>query len=212
MRRGHIDSVVSNGLVEGWALNEGGSNDPLHVKILDGGGAEIASGLANLYRKDLARAGLAFGWCFFKLKSSRPADRLRHDRLTLAAADDGATLFGPAKVEFEPRADHAVLDIAGLLYSDPTVLRSLDEIEGCDTLFSDYITGNGVDAFVRTAYAYVLGREIDEEGFAVYSRLVEQKQLAPYAMLRTLADSPEFRSKNRVLAAPNAPNFPFRSL
>jgi hypothetical protein len=56
-----------------------------------------------------------------------------------------------------------------------------------------------------------LGRSIDAEGLILYNRLIRQKRLTPYAMLRTLADSAEFRSRPRSLVAPTSAGFPFRT-
>jgi hypothetical protein len=40
--------------------------------------------------------------------------------------------------------------------------------------------------------------------------LVSEGRLSPSAMIRLLADSAEFRTSGRRLAAPNSSDFPFR--
>jgi hypothetical protein len=68
----------------------------------------------------------------------------------------------------------------------------------------------GVEAFVRAAYAYVLGRPADASGLASYGELLRKSTLTPLQLLTTLTDCDEFRSRPRLLAAPITTAFPFR--
>jgi len=109
-----------------------------------------------------------------------------------------------------PAPAHIVTGIDDLAAADPTILLSLDFLDAFEPVFEDYIRARGVDAFLRAVYVYVLGRPIDEAGLRLYGRLMRQKRMSPFAMVRTLADSAEFTSKPRQLLAPTQSGFPFR--
>jgi hypothetical protein len=207
---GHIDSVTSSGLVEGWGYDEQRPGQPLLIGVLDAADAEIAAGLANLYRRDLAEARHAYGWCHFRLRLTPDVSDVRDKPLKLVAKISRSVLFGPQTVGYIETPEYAVASVAEIVAVDPTTLASLDQIDGCDDIFDDYIKARGVESFVRAAYVYVLGRSIDAEGLVLYNRLLRQKRMTPYAMLRTLADSAEFRSRPRSLMAPTSQGFPFR--
>jgi hypothetical protein len=124
--------------------------------------------------------------------------------------ETNTVLHSPQKLRYDETAPYHVNDVSELESNDPTVINSLDQIETFEDIFNNFIRSKGVDAFVRAAYVYVLGRSIDDEGIVLYSRLIRQTRLSPYAMLRTLADSAEFRERPRSLVAPTQPGFPFR--
>jgi hypothetical protein len=94
--------------------------------------------------------------------------------------------------------------------SDPTVLTSLNQLRGCQTLMGQFVTRRGVGEFVRAAYVYVLGRPVDAPALASYGRMLRTGAITPFGLLTVLADSDEFRSRPRLMASPNSPGFVFR--
>jgi hypothetical protein len=207
---GYIDAVTSSGWAEGWAFDEQRPGAPLIVAVQDAHGAEIALGPAQLYRRDLAETGHSYGWCAFRLRLTKPVSQIRAAPVQLIAKISRERMFGPEVPRYRETPDDAVETVADLIAADPTVIASLDQIDGCNELFDAFIMARGVEGFVRAAYVYVLGRSIDGDGLANYTRLLRQKRLTPYALLWTLADSEEFRSRPRSLMAPTAAGFPFK--
>ncbi len=61
---------------------------------------------------------------------------------------------------------------------------------------------------LRRIKLYVLGRPADFSGLRHYTRLIRSGDLKPFDLLAALADSPEFRSRPRLLGAPNSATFP----
>ena len=210
MQRGYIDAITSAGMVEGWAYDERKPLEPLLVAVTDDKNKQFAAGLANLYRRDLAEANHGYGWCYFRLCAKQNINRLAQAPLRLIALESKLTLHALDRASYFEANSHVVNDVSDLIGSDPTVINSLDQLDSFEDIFENFILVRGVDAFVRAAYVYVLGRSIDDSGMLLYGRLIRQKRLSPYAMLRTLADSAEFRAKARSLVAPNQPGFPFR--
>ena len=92
---------------------------------------------------------------------------------------------------------------------DPTVISGLQQLSGCGALFDQFLAANGPTEFVRAAYIYVLNRPADPSGLQNYATLLAGGETTPLGLLSTLADSEEFRSRPRRLAAPKTPNFPF---
>jgi hypothetical protein len=118
-------------------------------------------------------------------------------------------LHGPRVVTYVESHEPFFDSVGQLIEADPTVLRSTDQIEACEADLKAFAASRGVEAFVRTAYVYVLGR-VDHSRLALHKQLVGEGRLSPSAMIRLLADSAEFRSNGRRLPAPNNPDFPFR--
>ena len=210
MPLGYIDAVTSAGFVEGWAFDEQRPGEPLMVSVQEADGAEVALGPAHLYRRDLAETGYSYGWCAFRLRLTKPVGQVRTAKLQAVAKLSQERMFGPQIPAYREMPDDAVETIAELIAADPTVIASLDQIDGCSELFDGFVKARGVEGFVRAAYVYVLGRSIDGDGLANYTRLLRQNRLSPFALLGTLADSEEFRSRPRSLLAPTAPGFPFK--
>lgn len=209
MLRGYIDRTTSCGYVEGWAFDSNTPLQPLTVAILDRSGREIAWGLAHRYRGDLATAGCAGGWCAFRLRSSVPIATLRRQPLKLierASRHEIQLRFPvPYAKDFDP--DLSALSV--IVASDPSVTVSIVQLAECRDVFDRYAARNGIEAFVRAAYIYVLGRPADVGGLGSYSRAIRTNALTPLQLLTTLAQSPEFGSRSRTLPAPNTPAFPF---
>jgi hypothetical protein len=208
--RGHVDAVTSCGYVEGWALNHDAPLDPLLVYVEDETGETVARGRAHRYRDDLYAAGLGTGWNAFRLRASRPITRLRRSTLVLKLGSNGAELHTNPRPLFREDSESPLTTVNEVITSDPTVITNLDCLTGCASVFDMYIRARGVDAFIRSAYVYVLGRPVDPEGLVLYGRLIRQAALTPYALLIILSDSDEFRSRSRLLSAPPTPGFPFR--
>jgi hypothetical protein len=82
---GHIERI-EDGLIEGWAMDVANPLVPVELELVDGTGA-IARVLANRYRGDLVRAGLADGRCAFGARLP-PGAALKNIR----RAADGAVL------------------------------------------------------------------------------------------------------------------------
>ena len=197
-------------MIEGWAYETDAPADPLVVAVTDDDGYEIASGLAHHYRQDLVEAQCGIGWCHFQLRTTGSVSRFRKMPLQLLARRTGDVILRVEQVPYAERLERTLNSIEDVVLSDPSACTSIDQLSGCDEIFDQFIKTRGVDAFVRTAYVYVLGRIIDAEGLALYGRLIRQRLLTPHTMMRTLASSDEFRSKPRSLIAPTMGGFPFR--
>ena len=92
---------------------------------------------------------------------------------------------------------------------DPFVLTRLAQLQGCADLFEAFIRARELNAFIRVAFIYMLGRPADPEGVVIYAKMIEEGALFPFELLELLADSGEYKSDPRPLAAPNSPAFPF---
>ena len=90
--RGHVERVTTTvgGMardVEGWVLDESDPEQPVELEVI-GAGAMPVRLLANRYRIDLDRAGLAGGRCGFSLRLPG------RGRVTVRRASDGVRLPG----------------------------------------------------------------------------------------------------------------------
>jgi hypothetical protein len=209
MPRGHIDWVDRCGLIVGWAYDETRPFDAILVSVVDAENFEIAAGLAHHYRQDLAKEGFARGWCHFRLRTHKPIDAIRGQPLRLIDKTTNEVLNGPRVVTYLETPEPFFDNVEQLIAGDPTVLQSSDQIEACEADLQAFAASRGVEAFVRTVHVYVLGR-VDHKGLALHKQLVSEGRLSPSAMIRLLADSAEFRTSGRRLAAPNSSDFPFR--
>jgi hypothetical protein len=208
--RGYVDGIASSGNIEGWAFDSEAPLDPLTIALLDDKGRELAWGLAHQYRDDLAAAGRAAGWCAFRVRSALPVSRLRKLALTLVDRGSGARILRRYPVPYAEDRETALSSIPEIVASDPTMTPSIYNLKGCDEVLGRFLTQSGVDTFIRAAYVYVLGRPVDASGLASYGRAIRKNMLTPFQLLATLSDSDEFRSRPRLLAAPNSAGFPFR--
>ena len=210
MVRGHIDALLSCGFIEGWALDSRALAAPLPVAVVNEAHGVVASGVANLFRDDLVDAGCGVGWCAFRLRvegperfSGAPLALLDLKSKTVIARYESVGYFDAPEPEFD--------SVAQLIGADPTMIRSVDELRGCESLFRAFILRAGVDAFVRAAYVYVLSRPADADGLAHYGRQLRAGAMTPFRLLRALAESDEFRARPRLLVAPNSAAFPLGS-
>lgn len=206
---GFIDLLVSAGYFEGWAYDNEAPFEPAHVAILDREGTEVACGLAHLFREDLVAAKFGTGWCAFRLRTTYSVSSLRKTSFNLIDKKSGGIIHSVDKISYGESSDRLLNNVADVVKIDPTCIESIDQLKGCQPNFDDFIKLRGVDAFVRTAYVYVLGRPADVEGLSLYRRLIRQGLVSPFAMIETLANSTEFRSRPRSLVAPNMVGFPF---
>ena len=208
MLRGHIDSLTTSGLVEGWAYDEARPFSPLGVAVLTATGDMIAGGHADLFRDDLALAGNAYGWCAFRLAVSLAPETASGRPLRLVEATTRAVIFEGAAA-LQDVGPHEIHDLDALKAADPTALASVEQLESLAPVLDAYFEARGVDAFIGAAYLYVFGRPVDPSGLASFGRLLRTRRLTPYAMLLALAEGPEFHEKARTLTPPNRPGFPF---
>lgn len=209
MIRGRLETLYSQGYVEGWAYDASNLARPVFVEARGPDGASIAKGLAIGYRESLARAKLAGGWCSFRLRTERPAEELRKVGLGLYDSASGERIYYADSVayadgwapEFEAGAD-------GVSF-DPFVIERVAQLSGLGEVFDAFIAKHGAEAFVRTGYVYILGRAADAEGLTLHLRMLGEKSLTPYGFLELLSEAQEFRMRPRNLAAPKAAAFPF---
>ena len=206
---GHIDAVTSSGFVEGWAVDSEHIARPVLISVVDADGAEVAFGLANLYREDLAWADLGYGWCFFRLKLAVPPEALRGSKLELIDRNSSAVINSSFNITFTLDDRAPFVSIEEVAAFDPFVLRSIEELRHCEPMFGAYIRQNGIRQFIRAAYLYVLGRPADETGITHYGKLIRRGIMMPFALIKALSESDEFRTSNRALAAPTSPDFAF---
>jgi hypothetical protein len=210
MIRGHMDALTSGGFAEGWAFDSKAPERILTLRLLGPDDDELALGLANLYRADLAEARYRHGWCAFRLRLSRDPASLLGQRLSLREAASGKELHA---TDDPPVRDRPALDtcdsIEAAIAQDPTVLRNLQHLSGCGDLLAGFVARRGVAEFVRTAHAYVLGRSADGASQARHERLLKSGAVTPFGILLILAETEEFRAQPRLLASPADPGFVF---
>ena len=205
---GHLDSITSSGFAEGWAYDTKDPLRPLHLSVMRDG-QEIASTLAHHYRTDLMEAGCGGGWCAFRARLSVPVKRALDTPLDLTDFKTGDIIHHQVKPRFLEDAVGDFTSVEQVVANDPTLLGPLVRLSGCNGVFNEFIKRRGVETFVRAAYVYILSRPADAEGINTYTRLIRQSMLEPFGLLSVLADSDEFRSRTRMLGAPNTPAFPF---
>ena len=210
MAIGSIDGWLSDRVLEGWATDPVQPLSPVGVVVLDAERNEIASGYANLYREDLGAVPIGLGWCGFRLIASRSVSS---DDLELSLVDGRSQdiLFGPQKVARKPAPLADQQSIGAVVASDPTALRSIDQLKPCTAAFAEFIALRGVSQFIRHAYVYMLQRPADAGALAHYENMLSRGELEPFAVLKNLSESDEFKSRARILAAPTSDGFPFKS-
>ena len=209
MIRGRLETLYSQGFLEGWAYNTDRPLRPLVVEVRDADGQSIALGYAHLYRELLARAKHAGGWCGFRLRTARAAKILRKVELGLYDTASGARIYYTEDVAFAdgwtPEFDGGEL---GLTF-DPFAIDRIEQLAGVADIFDAYVRSRGAAAFVATAYVYTLGRVADAEAVALYGKMLRERSLTPFGLIELLADGKEFKFRPRQPAAPIAPSFPF---
>jgi hypothetical protein len=205
---GHFDAVTSSGFAEGWAVDKDVPLQPLMIRILSDG-EEVGAALANCYREGLADAGFGAGWCAFRARLSLHPKAAQQRALVLVEGGSGTVIHAPQSLKYYEDSDPVITSVPDLVASDPTVLGSLRQLHGCRPVFDSYIKRQGVEGFVRAAYVFILGRPADTEGVMTYARLIRHSMLEPLDVLLALSESDEFRSRPRMLGAPNTAAFPF---
>ena len=210
MYRAYLDRFTSSGYAEGWAYAETSPYEPLLISVVTESQGELGFGLAHRYRADLLDAGLTTAWCGFRIKLEDPLASVRSRRVLLFDRREGTAILVREGAPLVGEPDTALSALDDVVADDPTVLGSLDQLAGCDALFDDFVASEGVDGFVRAAYGYLLGRPADPSGLASYGEHLRSKKLTPYAILRAMADSEEYRERSRQHQAPTTPAFPFR--
>ncbi len=202
MKLAHLDAVTQHGVIEGWACDPDQPTESLALAVLLEDGTEVAAGRAELFREDLMEAQLRYGWCAFRLRAALAPDALAAQTLRLVEPATGAVLHVQPSLPIRHATDRDCETVAAVVAEDPTMLRSIDQLAGCGDLFTRFIAREGLSAFIRAAYGYVLGRPADPVGFASYEKLMRRGALTPFGLLSILADSGEFRSRPRLLPSP----------
>ena len=209
--RGHLDAVTTTGYVEGWAFDAAAIDRPLHLQVLHDG-VPVASGLAHRYRTDLVDAGCGTGWCAFRFRVAGSVTRLKAGTFHLHDLRSGAVFCETRNLKVLEDGGDQIGSVDALLDEDPTVAVSIAQLRGCDDIFNRYIRMQGVEAFIRRLYSYVLNRPADMAGTALYAGHIRRATLTPFEVAAALADSDEFRSRRPTLIAPTSPGFPFNVL
>jgi hypothetical protein len=210
MFKGHLDGITSQGEFLGWAYELARPDMPLLVSIQDHLRKELAYGLAHIYREDLAAAKCGIGWCSFRLRGTTDLDQLKLGPLSLVARETAQEIHRAENLRHLGDPELLLNSVGAITGFDPTALHSIEALSGCDQIFDNFLKTRGVDAYVRTAYVYILGRPADPDGLRLYGKLIRQGFISPYLLLHTLSESTEFRSRPRFLIAPNMVGFPFR--
>jgi hypothetical protein len=207
---GHLDAVTSSGFLEGWAADRLALERPVHVRVQQAG-RDVALGLANLYREDLAQAHCGTGWCAFRLRSHMPPGKLRSAPLTLSDRVTGKIIHEGTVPRLIMDGDPLLASVAELLDNDPTVLRQISQLRACEPVFQSVIASQGAAHFVALAYGYVLQRPPDDDGLALYAGYLETGSLTAFRVLEALAESQEFLDRRPQLSAPATAAFPFHA-
>lgn len=208
MLRGHIDGVTSSGYVEGWACDSRNPVSARVISIFDAKGTEHASGFAHRFRMDLAEQKMGTGWHGFRLRIQSTA-KLRRSKLILVDREARKELHLVERPHLLDDGFSSIDSVETLLRTDPTMISSIDELKGCDAVFNSVISRRGVEAFVKLAYVYILGRAADPVGIALYSKKLRRGEISCFHLIQILSDSDEFRSRPRLLTSPTASGFPF---
>jgi hypothetical protein len=206
--RGYIDSVTTQGYLEGWAFDTERPARPVAVSVF-WDDMEIAWGLAHRFRADLMAAVYGVGWCAFRLRLAVLISDVERAPLRLLERDTGIEIHRRTGLSVIEDTEPPWSTVAENLKADPTVIQGTWQLKQCEELFMEFISRHGIEGFLGAAYAYMLGRPLDAAGLDLYTRLIRQGTLLPGGVLTALEESEEFRSKPRALAAPSAHNFPF---
>jgi hypothetical protein len=208
MLRGHLDNVTSRGYIEGWAFDTDEPSKTLEVSVVLED-AEIAWGLAHRFRADLMAASYGLGWCAFRLRSSVSIAAVRTAPLRLAVRRTGQQICVVTGISLIQEPDLPVPAAGDPKLSDPTVISGVWQLKQYEQLFMTFISQHGVETFLSVAYAYMLGRPVDQAGLTQYTRCIRQTTLTPIGVLEALEKCDEFRVRKRAPAAPNSDSFPF---
>ncbi|MGO9990994.1 MAG: DUF4214 domain-containing protein [Steroidobacteraceae bacterium] len=202
--------MTSSGCVDGWAYDTEVPFRPLIVSIVADKNREIAWGVAHGYREDLVDAGCSTGWCAFRLRLDQWPANVPWRALTVVDRATGRSILELDSLPYVVAKEMHIQTIPDLVAADPTMIQSLQQLRGCGGLFSAFIVAHGIDAFVRTAYIYLLSRSADASGLKSYRNHLRAKNVTPYELLLAIADSDEYRSRPRQHVAPIVGAFPFR--
>jgi hypothetical protein len=209
MIRGHLDALTAGGFVEGWAFDQEQPTRPLKIRVAGPEGEELALGHAHLFRADLANVDFGHGWCAFRLRLTQPVERVAAMAVSLRAAETDQELHPPSLLKLRDGPEPQGNTLARVVACDPRVVTSIEQLRGYGPVLQEFMERRGIPDFIRTAYLYVLGRPVDEHGIRSYAPLLNIGALTPFGLLALLAASDEFRSRPRLLTAPNTPAFAF---
>lgn len=208
MLRGQIDSVAPSGLVSGWACDLNRPCAGRLISITNRKGEELGVGLSNRFRQDLVEAKIGTGWHGFVIRVP-PVRKSAQTSLRLIDKTTGVELHTNQGLPVNEEQEQSLDSIQEMIAEDPTIIRSIGELAGCERIFDKVIRCQGVGSFVKLAYVYVLGRAADPVGLALYSKKIRRGEISPFALVNALASSDEFQSRPRQLSSPSTPGFPF---
>jgi hypothetical protein len=154
-------------------------------------------------------AGCGTGWCAFRFRIDPRIEGNLVGPIQLLDRRSRVVLHALEKMTTIQDTEVPINTVDALTSTDPTLISGVWQLRGCEQLLLKFIRTHGVEAFVRAAYIYVLGRDADDSGRAMYSRCIRQSTLSPVGILEVLADSEEYRSRTRQLGTPNSSTFPF---
>jgi hypothetical protein len=205
MIQGRLEKLFAEGALTGWAWDAEAPAQPVAIRARLPHGKVIGEGLANLYRDELAEARIGLGWCGFRLRLASPA---LLGPIELIASTTGV-LLDAREPAFVPTSSSAIGEGAEKALFDPFTVKTISQLRACEPLFQGYVRARGVDAFVRAAYVYLLGRAVDPENRTLHTAMLRNGAMSPRQLIEWLADTEEFAATAKTLAAPNTPGFPF---
>lgn len=209
MLRGHVDAITDAGFIEGWALDDERPLDPL-LLIVAVADRTVAHGIANRYRWDLAEAELGTGWCAFRLALSVDSDQFDGKAISLREAGTGTVIWSGNAVSRVHDEEANPVNAEQLTRQDPTVIENIQQLKACRLVFSAFIAALGIDAFIRTACLYALGRAPTPDELTRYRPLLEAGPATPFDVMTALHDGRAEHDHPGVLLAPTEPGFAFR--
>ena len=126
-------------MVAGWAHDPANPDCPVVIEIVVNGRV-VDTVVADTFRADLARLGMAGGHCAFNWQWPRPLDRARRHIVSVRRAGDGAEMPGsPFLLDRHVTMETALAD---LRFAPPEVRRAMAEFlaDQADSLeFADYL-------------------------------------------------------------------------
>jgi len=211
MITGHLDALTPSGFAEGWAYDTMAPDTVVSLRLFGPEEQDLALGLANLHRADLAEAGLRHGWCAFRLRLALPSpvETLKGTRLVLREAAGGAEIWAGSEWRIREIKEPPLDTMARVVARDPTTIAHVQELSGCGVIFADFIARHGAAEFVRTACLYMLGKPAEEARRTGWEKLLRAGSITPFGLLALLAVTEEARHESRLLASPADPGFIF---
>jgi len=203
---GHLDTLLTSGHIEGWALDREQPGALVEITTLFEG-TLIARGVACRYRRDLADAGLGWGWNAFRLSlQSWPALSPAKPILDLMT---GSQRLWRGPVAWRDDVKHQYTTVQQLIAQDPTQVRNPQLLEGMREHLTKVRGTLGDDGFIRRCYLAIFGRQADLSGLAEYKMQLQTGELQAYDVVAAMMRGAEFLAGNRGVQPPTLASFPF---